>query len=207
MHPAQHMCCVACTFRCWARSQMLYTAGSNPNNQSFIVGYNGGSHVPDRPAHRGASCNPNFATPCDYGISGYANPVSAQLLSALQLQSACLTAAVLLCLVCILHMPCQAVTHTCAMLVWLQGPNPSILYGAMVGGPNNQDWFDNSRADYTLNEVALDYNSGGCCCHHLCAYYAHMGVLCKAAHVCTLLAHPATMLCMCRLHRSARLSH
>lgn len=40
-------------------------------------------------------------------------------------------------------------------------PNPQILYGALVGGPKNQngDYVD-SRQDYICNEVSLDYNAG-----------------------------------------------
>ncbi len=38
--------------------------------------------------------------------------------------------------------------------------NRHILYGALVGGPDAQDKYTDSRPDFTLNEVALDYNSG-----------------------------------------------
>nr|XP_054749385.1 uncharacterized protein LOC129254871 [Lytechinus pictus] len=40
------------------------------------------------------------------------------------------------------------------------GPNPQILYGALVGGPNDRDEFVNDRSDYIQNEVACDYNAG-----------------------------------------------
>ncbi len=40
------------------------------------------------------------------------------------------------------------------------GPNPSVLRGALVGGPDNLDNFNNVRSDYVANEVALDYNAG-----------------------------------------------
>ena len=41
------------------------------------------------------------------------------------------------------------------------GPNPHVLEGAMVGGPEAADdaWEDD-RADYVTNEVSLDYNAG-----------------------------------------------
>jgi len=39
------------------------------------------------------------------------------------------------------------------------GPNPQILYGALVGGPNDQDAYTDSRSDYVANEVATDYNA------------------------------------------------
>ncbi|MET8764456.1 glycoside hydrolase family 9 protein [Lentzea sp. NPDC004782] len=36
-----------------------------------------------------------------------------------------------------------------------------VLYGALVGGPTtNNDAYADSRSDYTMNEVALDYNAG-----------------------------------------------
>ncbi|KAL3861625.1 hypothetical protein ACJMK2_007650 [Sinanodonta woodiana] len=40
------------------------------------------------------------------------------------------------------------------------GPNPNLLKGAMVGGPDNQDNYDDRRGDYVKNEVACDYNAG-----------------------------------------------
>ncbi|CAH1786740.1 unnamed protein product, partial [Owenia fusiformis] len=39
-------------------------------------------------------------------------------------------------------------------------PNPNILYGALVGGPDQSDNFQNDRMDYIQNEVACDYNAG-----------------------------------------------
>ncbi|KAJ8041630.1 Endoglucanase [Holothuria leucospilota] len=40
------------------------------------------------------------------------------------------------------------------------GPNPQVLYGALVGGPDQNDVFTNDRTDYITNEVACDYNAG-----------------------------------------------
>ncbi|CAL1530777.1 unnamed protein product [Lymnaea stagnalis] len=40
------------------------------------------------------------------------------------------------------------------------GPNPQVLVGALVGGPEEMDNYVDSRTDYVLNEVAIDYNSG-----------------------------------------------
>ena len=40
------------------------------------------------------------------------------------------------------------------------GPNPQILYGALVGGPDEFDNFVNDRQDYIYNEVTCDYNAG-----------------------------------------------
>jgi len=40
------------------------------------------------------------------------------------------------------------------------GPNPQVLYGALVGGPDQNDGYVDDRADYVANEVSCDYNSG-----------------------------------------------
>ncbi|XP_066945456.1 endoglucanase E-4-like [Macrobrachium rosenbergii] len=40
------------------------------------------------------------------------------------------------------------------------GPNPQILYGAVVGGPDEYDAYTDDRGDYVHNEVACDYNAG-----------------------------------------------
>lgn len=40
------------------------------------------------------------------------------------------------------------------------GPNPAVLYGALVGGPDSRDAYVDKRSDYIANEVAVDYNSG-----------------------------------------------
>ncbi|KAH9505673.1 hypothetical protein Btru_055476 [Bulinus truncatus] len=39
-------------------------------------------------------------------------------------------------------------------------PNPQILTGAIVGGPDEYDQYVDSRADWVHNEVQIDYNSG-----------------------------------------------
>ncbi|KAK3855692.1 hypothetical protein Pcinc_037924 [Petrolisthes cinctipes] len=39
-------------------------------------------------------------------------------------------------------------------------PNPQVLYGALVGGPNKYDNFNDVRSDYVTNEVTCDYNAG-----------------------------------------------
>ncbi|XP_025083452.1 uncharacterized protein LOC112557675 [Pomacea canaliculata] len=40
------------------------------------------------------------------------------------------------------------------------GPNPHVLYGALVGGPGGSDDYVDDRKDYVHNEVACDYNAG-----------------------------------------------
>lgn len=39
-------------------------------------------------------------------------------------------------------------------------PNVHTLYGALVGGPGENDDYTDKRTDYTHNEVACDYNAG-----------------------------------------------
>ncbi|CAG0886960.1 unnamed protein product [Darwinula stevensoni] len=39
-------------------------------------------------------------------------------------------------------------------------PNPNLLEGALVGGPDDQDRFTDNRTDFVTNEVTLDYNAG-----------------------------------------------
>merc|ERR1711994_472337 len=39
-------------------------------------------------------------------------------------------------------------------------PNPQILIGALVGGPDSNDNYNDARDDYISNEVAIDYNAG-----------------------------------------------
>lgn len=38
--------------------------------------------------------------------------------------------------------------------------NPQVLYGALVGGPDQNGDYADKRADYVKNEVAIDYNAG-----------------------------------------------
>lgn len=42
----------------------------------------------------------------------------------------------------------------------INAPNPQTLFGALVGGPDQNDNFDDRRSDYVRNEVATDYNAG-----------------------------------------------
>jgi endoglucanase len=39
-------------------------------------------------------------------------------------------------------------------------PNPQVLHGALVGGPDINDNHVDDRADYVSNEVTIDYNAG-----------------------------------------------
>ena len=40
------------------------------------------------------------------------------------------------------------------------GDNPFTLFGALVGGPDENDNYVDDRSDYVSNEVACDYNAG-----------------------------------------------
>lgn len=40
------------------------------------------------------------------------------------------------------------------------GPNPQTLNGALVGGPDANDNYNDDRHDFVCNEVATDYNAG-----------------------------------------------
>ena len=40
------------------------------------------------------------------------------------------------------------------------GNNPHILYGAIVGGPDQDGSFNDDRGDYVHVEVTTDYNAG-----------------------------------------------
>jgi len=39
-------------------------------------------------------------------------------------------------------------------------PSPQTLFGALVGGPDDHDVYEDKRDDYVHNEVATDYNAG-----------------------------------------------
>ena len=40
------------------------------------------------------------------------------------------------------------------------GPNGQTLYGALVGGPDIDDNYNDARDDYVQNEVTIEYNAG-----------------------------------------------
>lgn len=40
------------------------------------------------------------------------------------------------------------------------GPNPHVLQGALVGGPDQYDNYEDARDNFRTNEVACDYNAG-----------------------------------------------
>ncbi|WP_459076766.1 glycoside hydrolase family 9 protein [Herbivorax alkaliphila] len=84
----------------WARDQMNYLMGDNPNNLSYIVGYNDNSV--EFPHHRAASRTSNAEDPS---------------------------------------------THE------------HVLYGALVGGPGENDEHIDVTHDYIYNEVTIDYNT------------------------------------------------
>jgi hypothetical protein len=40
-----------------------------------------------------------------------------------------------------------------------EGPNPQVITGALVGGPDPNDQYKDDRMDARNNEVAIDYNA------------------------------------------------
>lgn len=62
--------------------------------------------------------------------------------------------------------PSQNPHHRTAHGAWANNQNGPpeqtrhTLYGALVGGPNNDDSYEDDRSNYINNEVACDYNSG-----------------------------------------------
>lgn len=41
----------------------------------------------------------------------------------------------------------------------MKEPSPHVLYGALVGGPGQNDDYTDDRSNYVNNEVACDYNA------------------------------------------------
>lgn len=39
-------------------------------------------------------------------------------------------------------------------------PNPQILYGALVSGPDENDYYEDTREEFLYNDVTIDYNAG-----------------------------------------------
>jgi hypothetical protein len=40
------------------------------------------------------------------------------------------------------------------------GCNPNTLYGALIGGPDKNDKYEDVRTDFAASEVTLDWNAG-----------------------------------------------
>ncbi|PSN33998.1 Endoglucanase E-4 [Blattella germanica] len=56
---------------------------------------------------------------------------------------------------------CPDAPATCDWNTYNGGqPNAHVLYGALVGGPDSNDYYQDIRQDYVHNEVACDYNAG-----------------------------------------------
>ena len=59
--------------------------------------------------------------------------------------------------------PARALTaqHLATGLTYnYNGPNPQVIHGALVGGPDSSDNYVDRRSDFQMNEVACDYNAG-----------------------------------------------
>jgi endoglucanase len=90
----------------FAKSQIDYILGSNPNHRSYMVGF--GANYPQFPHHRAASGR----------LEG------------------------------------EPANET------KKDPERHILYGALVGGPKEDDTYSDVIEDYVYTEVGLDYNAG-----------------------------------------------
>ncbi|TXG65161.1 hypothetical protein EZV62_006436 [Acer yangbiense] len=99
--------------RRFAKTQMDYILGKNPQRMSYVVGF--GNRFPQKVLHRGASI-----------------PKKKKISS------------------------CQAGRE------WRDSlkPNPNIIVGAMVGGPDKKDGFRDSRSNYNYTEPTIAGNAG-----------------------------------------------
>ncbi|KAG6574819.1 Endoglucanase 13, partial [Cucurbita argyrosperma subsp. sororia] len=100
----------------FAKSQVDYILGSNPNQMSYMVGF--GSNYPTQVHHRGASI---------VSIKTNPNPVS-----------------------------CQD-----GFNLWFNrnAPNPNVLIGAVVGGPDANDGYSDQRNNFNMGEAAIANNA------------------------------------------------
>ncbi|KAH7578281.1 hypothetical protein ACOSP7_000494 [Xanthoceras sorbifolium] len=99
--------------RRFAKTQMDYILGKNPQRMSYIVGF--GDRFPQHVLHRGAS------------------------------------------------IPKNKIKYSCqAGKKWRDSskPNPNIIVGAMVGGPDKTDGFRDSRSNYNYTEPTIAGNAG-----------------------------------------------
>ena len=56
---------------------------------------------------------------------------------------------------------CPAAPASCGWAEYhTSSPNPNVLYGALVGGPDANDNYSDDRKDFVSNEVACVYNAG-----------------------------------------------
>ena len=55
---------------------------------------------------------------------------------------------------------CPRVPNSCDWGQSGRGSAPFTLFGALVGGPKENDDYKDDRGDYIANEVATDYNAG-----------------------------------------------
>lgn len=90
-------------YQSFYEDQINYCLGNNPDNQSYVVGYNENS--PKNPHHRTSH-------------GSWKNDLA------------------------------------------IPDTNRHILYGALVGGPNEDGSYEDNRGNYINNEVACDYNAG-----------------------------------------------
>ena len=84
-----------------------------------------------------------------------------RLKGSLLFKGACDTISLYISFLCFRGASCDPYPATCD---WGQSgahrPSHFILYGALVGGPDQSDKYSDKRNDYIANEVATDYNAG-----------------------------------------------
>lgn len=118
---------------CWARSQLQYMLGTGQGNDaSYVIGY-GGRQAATRPHHRGAACARGYSSPTI--------PYNNGTCSAGERDGS--------------SQPCCDVNNFMA-----DRDSPIMLKGALVGGPDQNDYYPNERNDYKRSEVAIDYQAG-----------------------------------------------
>ncbi|CAM8904526.1 unnamed protein product [Rhodiola kirilowii] len=100
----------------FARSQVDYILGSNPNKISYMIGF--GSNYPTRVHHRGASI---------VSINKDSAPVE-----------------------------CKAGFD---LYFHVNTPNPNVIQGAVVGGPDQSDSYTDSRDSFSQSEPTLTINA------------------------------------------------
>lgn len=115
---------------CWARSQLQYMLGTSPtNDRSFVIGY-GSKQAATRPHHRGAACARTYTGETRMFNNGTCSGAEKSGSSN----------------------PCCDVDNFMA-----DRDSTIMLKGALVGGPDQQDYYPNERNDYKRSEVGLRF--------------------------------------------------
>ena len=165
---------------CFAKGQMGYVMGDNPNNMSYVAGF--GEKWPTQVHHRDVSCTLKEGVDMEC-VEPCATPlcfcVAALIANVWSLVS---------CFGFVIQIADSKVTNLAASsmhthdrwgpwgisnccrvvcrppsenrLFYQDRPNPLTLIGSVVGGPDPTDKFVDDRREFIYTEVALDYNTG-----------------------------------------------